>query len=142
MKEIYSEIEVNASAAIVWDILTNFDDFPNWNPFIKKISGKPKEGSQLEIFLKPPNSSGMTFKPTIIECIPGEKLRWLGKLWIPKLFDGEHSFIIKKLDENRILFIQKESFSGILVPLLSALIGDTINGFEMMNQALKKKVET
>jgi uncharacterized protein YndB with AHSA1/START domain len=55
MKEIYTEIEINASAGIVWDILTDFDNFPNWNPFIKKISGILQEGERIEVFIKPPN---------------------------------------------------------------------------------------
>ncbi len=53
MKEIYTEIEINASASVVWNIITNFDDFSRWNPFIRKISGKLQEGAQIEAFIKP-----------------------------------------------------------------------------------------
>nr|WP_319373964.1 SRPBCC family protein [uncultured Methanobacterium sp.] len=58
MKEIYTEIEINASASTVWDILTDFDKFPKWNPFMKKISGNLQEGANLEAFIQPPNSNG------------------------------------------------------------------------------------
>jgi uncharacterized membrane protein len=85
MKEIYTEIEINSSADVVWRIITDFDNFPQWNPFIKEISGIPQEGSRIQAVIKPPNSSGRTFKPIILEYKPEEKLRWLGKLWIPKL---------------------------------------------------------
>jgi len=141
MKEIYTEIEINASAGIVWDILTDFDNFPNWNPFIKKISGILQEGERIEVFIKPPNSNGMDFKPKILTCIPKKELRWLGNLWIPKLFDGEHILIIEKIRGNKVLFVQKERFSGLFVPFFSSSLMDTKDGFEMMNQALKRKVE-
>ncbi|MEN4018651.1 MAG: SRPBCC domain-containing protein [Methanobacterium sp.] len=141
MKEIYTEIEINASASIVWDIITDFDNFPKWNPFIKEISGNQQEGSQIEVFIKPPNSNGMKFKPKIIKFQPEQELRWLGKLWIPKLFDGEHGLIIKKINDNKVLFIQKERFSGLLVPILSSMLKDTESGFELMNQALKEEAE-
>ncbi len=141
MKEIYTEIEINASAGTVWNILTDFDDFPKWNPFIQKISGNLQEGAQIEAFIKPPNSNGMKFKPKILTYSPEKELRWLGSLWIPKLFDGEHSLIIKKISENKVLFIQKERFSGLFVPFFSGLLKDTESGFEMMNQALKKESE-
>lgn len=141
MKEIYTEIEINASAGVVWDIVTDFDNFPRWNPFIREISGMLQKGSMIRVVMKPPNSSAMTFKPAILEYKPEEKLRWLGKLWIPKLFDGEHNFIIKKIDENKVLFIQKENFSGLLVPILSGLLKNTEKGFEMMNRALKEESE-
>lgn len=141
MKEIYTEIEINASASMVWDILTDFDNFPNWNPFIKEISGNLQEGAQIEAFIKPPNSSGMKFKPKILAYKPEEELRWLGSLRIPKLFDGEHSLIIKRISENKVLFVQKEKFSGLFVPFFSGLLKDTESGFEMMNLALKGEAE-
>ena len=37
MKEIYTEIEINSSAEEVWNILINFANYPNWNPFMKQI---------------------------------------------------------------------------------------------------------
>ncbi len=101
MKEIYTEIEINASASVVWSILTDFDDFSRWNPFIRKISGNLQEGAQIEAFIKPPNSNGMKFRPKILTCAPKRELRWLGNLWIPKLFDGEHSLIINEINENK-----------------------------------------
>lgn len=141
MKEIYTEIEINASASTVWGILTDFDKFPMWNPFMKKISGNLQEGASLEAFIQPPNSNGMTIKPKILEYQPGKKLRWLGILWIRKLFDGEHSWTTEKINENKTLFIQKERFSGLLVPFGSTLLKNTKAGFELMNLALKKECE-
>ncbi len=56
----------------------------------------------------------------------------------PKLFDGEHSFILENITHDKTLFIQKEKFNGILVPFFSSLLKDTESGFQMMNQALKQ----
>jgi hypothetical protein len=141
MKEIYTEIHINASSSIVWDIITDFDNFGKWNPFIKEISGTQKEGSEIQVFIKPLNSNGMRFKPKILTYEPGKEIKWLGKLWIPKLFDGEHSLSIKKVDESNVLFVQKEKFTGLLVPLFSNILKDTESGFEMMNQKLKQEAE-
>lgn len=141
MKEIYTEIEINAPASIVWSILTDFENFPQWNPFIKEIFGTKQVGSQIKGFIKPPNSNGMKLKPTILTYEPEKELRWFGRLWIPKLFDGEHSFIIKKISHDKVLFIQKERFNGLLVPFFSGLLKDTESGFEMMNNALKQIAE-
>lgn len=127
--------------ALFWDILTDFDHYPHWNPFILEISGDQIEGAQLDVFIKPPNSNGMRFKPKILSYKPKEELRWVGALWIPKLFDGEHSLIIEKIDENKVLFIQKEEFKGLLVPLVSGMLKDTESGFEAMNRALKREAE-
>lgn len=53
MKEIYSEIEINAPSRIVWNILTDFEDFSHWNPFIQNISGDISEGSTIHVYIKP-----------------------------------------------------------------------------------------
>lgn len=141
MKEICTKIQINASPSIVWSIITDFENYGKWNPFIREISGLTREGSTIQIFIKPPNSNGMKFRPKILKYEPEEEIRWLGKLWIPKIFDGEHSLTIKKLDENKVLFIQKEQFNGLLVPLFTKLFKDTELGFQMMNQNLKKEAE-
>jgi len=54
MKELHSEIEINASAERVWDILTDFASYPQWNPFIRSISGELEVGERLEVRLEPP----------------------------------------------------------------------------------------
>ena len=141
MKEIYTEIHINASPSIVWKIITDFDNYGKWNPFIQEISGSKKRGSELQIFIKPPNSNGMKFKPKILNYDPEKELKWLGKLWISKLFDGEHTLKINKLNEDEVLFVQKERFSGLLVPLLSNMINDSKSGFDIINQNLKLESE-
>jgi hypothetical protein len=63
----------------------------------------------------------------VLATEPSRELCWLGRLWgIPKLFDGEHSLTIERLDANRVRFVQQEVFSGILVSLL----GGTLNAAE------------
>jgi hypothetical protein len=141
MKEIYTEIGINASAKIVWDILIDFDNYMEWNSFIKEISGDPKRGSHIQIFIKPPNSNGLNFKPEILVYDVGKEISWLGKLWIPGLFDGRHSLIIEEVDDSNVLFIQKERFTGILVPFFSGMLKDTKSGFEIMNNELKIRAE-
>ena len=141
MKEICTKIQINASPTIVWNIITDFENYGKWNPFIKKISGVNKEGKTIQVFINPPNSRGMKFKPKILKYDPEKEIKWLGKLWIPKIFDGEHSLIIKKIDKNKVLFIQKEQFNGLLVPLFTNMLKDTKAGFQMMNQQLKQEAE-
>ena len=39
MKELKTTIEINASPAKVWEVLLDFEKYPDWNPFIKNIRG-------------------------------------------------------------------------------------------------------
>ena len=142
MKELRSEIEIQASAERVWQLLTDFPMFPQWNPFIRKASGAIRVGERLEVNIQPSGASGMTFRPTVLKAEPNRELRWLGHLLISGLFDGEHSFTVEPLGESRVRFTQREVFTGLLVPLFArGLDTDTRRGFEEMNQALKAKAE-
>ena len=37
--EIETKIRINASPKQVWDVLIDFERYPEWNPFIKSIKG-------------------------------------------------------------------------------------------------------
>lgn len=57
MKEIVTAINnINASAANVWQVLTDFENYPAWNPVIKKITGKPAKDAKLEVHMPDPES--------------------------------------------------------------------------------------
>jgi hypothetical protein len=142
MKELRTEIEIQASAERVWQLLTDFPSFPQWNPFIRKASGNIRVGERLEVRLQPSGASAMTFRPTVLKVEPSREFRWLGHLLVRGLFDGEHCFTIEPLGGSRVRFSQREVFNGLLVPLLArGLDIDTRRGFEEMNQALKVRAE-
>jgi hypothetical protein len=142
MKQLHTEIQINASAQTVWNILTDFNKYPEWNPFIRSFQGDVSEGSQFTVVLQPPDSKPMTFKPTCLKLVKDKEFRWLGRLWMPGLFDGEHIFELIDNGNHRIRFVQREKFKGLLVPLLwKQLDTSTRKGFELMNQKLKERAE-
>lgn len=142
MKTLHTEIEIDAPAARVWQILTDFDRFPEWNPFMPMAGGQLAEGARLDVQLQPPGGRGMAIQPVVQAVVPEREIRWLGHLFVPGLFDGEHGFTIEPLGENRVRFVQREAFTGLFVSPILRLIGErTRRGFEAMNQALKAQAE-
>jgi hypothetical protein len=142
-KEIKTTIEIDASASKIWAVLTDFSSYSEWNPFIRSIRGEAKQGGRLEILIQPPGGNGMTFRPVILALQPEHELRWIGRIMVPGIFDGEHQFQIEPIGVHRTRFIHREFFSGLLVPLLwQTLDTQTRQGFEEMNLALKNRVES
>lgn len=142
MKSLESEITIRGTAAQVWSVLTDLGKYPEWNPFIREASGEVRPGARLTVRIHPPDGSPMVFRPTVREASPARELRWLGQLWLPGLFDGEHRFRIEPVEGGSVRFRQSEQFRGLLVPLLPAVIYDrTRRGFDAMNRALKERVE-
>lgn len=139
MKHIKTKILINVSSEKIWQILMDFDNYPNWNPFIKYIQKSKSDSSKLEIEIQPPNGNKMRFKPIIIDQIQNKKFSWKGKLLLSGLFDGEHIFELIANSDGSTTFIHSEKFSGILVPFIN--LKSTKKGFVLMNQKLKQLAE-
>jgi hypothetical protein len=141
-KEVMTDIEIDVPAHTIWRELTNFTAYPSWNPFIQFIDGNLTQGGRRSVLVCPPNNKGMRFKPVVRELKENKKIVWLGRLMFPGVFDGEHSFELISLAKNKTRFIQKEKFSGALVPMFWAkLENDIRQGFINMNKALKARCE-
>lgn len=141
-KEIKTEILIYASPEKIWSILTNFDNYPSWNPFIKSIKGEVKVGNKITARIEPPEASGMTFKPKILTLKTNKELSWLGHLLFAGLFDGEHKFELVDNGNKTTTFKQSEKFNGLLVPLFKKQLDtNTKNGFVAMNMKLKELAE-
>ena len=142
MYNIYTEIEINAPAKKVWEILTDVKKYPEWNPFIKQVEGILEEGEKIMALIQPQNSKPMTFHPKVLTVVPEKKVRWLGAFLFKGLFDGEHIWELEKLDEQNTKLVQKENFTGLLVPLFKKeLEKNSKPGFVLMNKSLKKRAE-
>lgn len=141
MRSIHTEIGVGAPAARVWEILVAIDKWPEWNPFAR-ASGRLQVGERLEVEIRPPDRSPMTFRPTVVRLEPRRELEWLGRLGLRGLFDGEHGFRVAPEDVGRCRFEQFEIFRGMLaVPILWVAETAARAGFEAMNRALRVQAE-
>lgn len=136
-KQIKTEITIKSTPEKVWQILTDLENYPNWNPFILSASGELKVDEQIKIEL-----ADMKFKPKVLVYEENKELRWIGKFLFKGVFDGEHSFQIVDNNDGTVTFKHEEIFNGILVGLFSKKLDtETKNGFIQMNEKLKELAE-
>ena len=141
-RNISTEVIINTPPEKVWGILLDHQSYSEWNPFIKKISGSTKTGETLSVTILSGGDNPMNFTPEVLVNNKNIEFRWKGKLLIEGIFDGEHYFILEKIDSNQTKLIHGERFTGILSGILISMIGEEIEkGFEYMNEALKKRTE-
>jgi hypothetical protein len=139
VKEVHTEIEINAEPEKVWKILTDFDKYDQWNPFIKRIIGNANKGNKIEIHLETPGGKKRKYRPTVTKVEEGRELRWLGK---SLLLNGEHVFTLQQLQPGRIRLVHRELFDGLLTSFFGkSLDTDVKQGFKEMNRALKERAE-
>jgi hypothetical protein len=142
MKTIDAVTEIDAPVQAVWDELSAVSTYSGWNPFITTFEGELVVGNRVEVRIAPPGGRAMTFRPTITAVEEGRRLEWLGRLLVPGIFDGRHSFQLEDLGQGRTRLTQTETFSGVLVALTGKTLERTRAGFEAMNQAVRLRAET
>lgn len=136
-----TSIDIDAAPETVWSVLTDLPAYGEWNPFITEAAGVPAPGERLSLRLDDGEGRPMRFRPTVREATPARELRWLGRLGVRGLFDGEHRFAIEPAGRGSRL-THEEHFTGMLVPLLAKrLRARTRPAFVRMNEALKARVE-
>ncbi|NYS25999.1 hypothetical protein HUK65_13470 [Rhodobacteraceae bacterium 2376] len=77
-------------------------------------------------------------RPRVLVAHPGRELRWLGRLGLPRLFDGEHYFRLIP-EAGGTWLIQGERFHGLLLWAMD--VQQFRAGFEPGNAALKARAE-
>lgn len=142
VRTIRSAIEIRAPIEVVWSVLTDFASYPEWNPHLRHVRGRPREGRRLTIRSEPPGGRAFRFRTRVTCWRPPHELRWRATLISPRLLTAEHGFRLEPLGSGRVRFVQDETFRGRLVPLYSRFrLRATRRGFEQMNQALRERAE-
>lgn len=140
-KELSTSIEIEGSPRQVWQALTGFAAYAEWNPFIVDARGACAWGSTLRLRMQPVGGRPATLTPTVREVVPERRLRWVGTFLSPYLLRADHTFTIERR-RGGCRLLQEETFTGALVPLISrSLDARTLPAFVLMNQALKAVVE-
>ncbi|WP_434628926.1 SRPBCC family protein [Chromobacterium sp. CV08] len=141
-RSIATEIDIAASPERVWQVLSDWRRYPEWNPFIVGLHGRHETGASLVATVHPPGGRHLTFRPRLSEFSAGSLMAWRGKWLLPGLLDGEHRFRLEALDDGGTRLHHDEDFSGLLLPLIGdRLLECARRGFLQMNQALKRRCE-
>jgi len=141
--EFVTQIEIDATAERVWNVLTDLDYFPQWNPMIRWAKGKVCSGERLTVRFEPKGTRGYTFTPKLLIVEPNRQLRWLGYPRIPAFMDTEHYWLIEQITGEKSRLLHGAIIYGLLTPVSRIIFENTSRGpFEQMNHAHKKRAES
>ena len=139
-RTIDTTVDINADKDAVWDVLTDFASYQEWNP-VMRIEGAPEVGTKLVVHLTGDGGAGMSFKPKVLAATPGKELRWRGKLGLRGIAAGEHFFVLTTNDDGTTRLNHGERYSGALIALAKHDSGTNDTAYEAFSQALKHRVE-
>jgi len=142
LKTIETNIVIDSTPEKIWNVLTNFEEYELWNPFMTKVVGNARLGSKIEVNIKTISGKNRSYSPIITKCETNKELRWKGKSFLPGVFDGERVFVLEKSVDDKVSFSHKEIFSGLGVRLVGNKLDESLReSFVTMNEALKVRAE-
>jgi hypothetical protein len=139
---VHTEIDINAPAERVWQVLIDLEKYPDWNPMIRRASGEVKKGARISVYFNPAGSKGRTFHPKLLVVEPDRELRWQGQPGFPLMFESEHAFTITPAGSGAVHLVHDMIFRGLLIPFVRKMAMKSTHGpFIAMNRALKARSE-
>ena len=139
MKEYHTEITIKDSIENVWNVLTDFEAYPEWNPLVEWLKGDFVTGGNIQVFIKPLNRA---FKATLQKVEKNTEFTWIGVQIAPWIISGEHYYRLEKIDQDSTRLLHGEIFRGLISPLIgSSVLGKMEKTFHQHNQLLKRRIE-
>ena len=132
-------IDINAPIQLVWEILTDFERYPHWNPLIGNLKGTLVEQNFLLIYLNPLN----IYVPVqLVQYNAPSLIVWKATLPARSVLQGEHFYKLQAINSKQTKLEHGEIFSGKLASMLpNRLISYLQDAFQYHNQKLKIIVE-
>ncbi len=141
-RALYTDCAIAASAELVWEKLQQLDSYSEWNTLFQLTGGEVEEDEAIRIRLTAPGVWELFLHGRIIEFYPSEQLTWKFHLGIPGILDGVHSFELQPIEKDRIQFIQKLRFTGLLSKYFFRRFQYNLaRGMESMNMGLTDLAE-
>lgn len=142
VQQIHSSIDIDASASLVWAVLTDFSSYRRWNPFIRAILGKASNGNRLRLTVQRQGCPPLSTTSILTYLREPRELRWRQVRFLPALFATEHRFRIESLPAGGVRFHLTEQVEGLFASLLGrGSRRTTEESFHLMNHALKARAE-
>jgi len=141
---IEDDIVIEASIDRVWAVLSDFESYPDWNPYATRILGPAVVGERIELTIEQEDwAEPLVLHPTINRWEPGRALGWHGRVLFPGLHETDHFFELTALGASQTRLHHAEAFRGWLPELAQPLEARafTRRAFRAMNEALKRRVE-
>ena len=143
MRELRTEIQISSNPDKVWEILIDLSSWSKWNPIVNKIEGKFEVGATLFITMCDDKGNDSKSYKSIITAIDEKKrFSFIGIMMAKFMFSAER---IIELEDSQggTLFIQREIYTGLMVPLFWNKLNEQASSMlNSMNAALKRKAES
>ncbi|MGW0017135.1 SRPBCC domain-containing protein [Rhodococcus sp. NPDC003382] len=138
------EVEIDAPASVVWEVLTDLGNYPNWNPFCIAVESTLEIGAPVNMTLADYSGATETFPYTEYVCavVPERLLSWELRPTEVSAQAARRDQVIEPIDETRCRYYSTDAFLGEEAHQIMADSGAWVKrAFDDTAVALKKRSE-
>ena len=139
--ESSAALQIDASAEVVWNVLTDADGYSGWNPFTTRVQTDFQVGSPMHIHITmgPWKMQRMEWVRLVERP---HRLGWDTQVLAPFVLYSNKQQRLTALSEASCSYHTTDLFSGLLTPLIMLLFRKLIiRGFDETALALKRRCE-
>ena len=139
---MHDEMIVNAPGPLVWNVLTEFEGYDTWNPYITQADGTARRGAEIDLRIEPHGEPAAQVECDVVTVKHLRELHWrCSDYSMPGLLDRKHVFRLLPTDGSgeRVRLVYEGRWEGILVPFTE--LRSRKAGYLRMIFALKRHAE-
>jgi hypothetical protein len=139
---VRAEIEIDAPAERIFDILADLKSYSEWNPFTPRVESTLRPGDAVHLYVR---LRGKRLSHRVEHVSRNQRpthLCWGTTIGAGFLLRAERCQILTPIDARHTRFVNQDEIRGWLAPLVMLLFGrDMQRGFESVAAALKQRAE-
>ena len=139
---VRAEVEIDAPADRIFEILTDLAAYPEWNPFTPRVESTLLPGDPVHLHVRLLGRR-LSHRVEIVSANERpSKLCWGMQMSPGFLLRAERCQTLTPIGEHRTRYVNEDRIRGWLAPVVMAIFGPAMQrGFEEVALALKKRAE-
>ncbi|MFI5718153.1 SRPBCC family protein [Nocardia sp. NPDC051750] len=135
-------VEVDAPAEVVWSVLTDFDRYGDWNPFISRCRAELTVGAPIDMRVQQLAPRPIPMREWIHSVTPGREFGYSMKPIPFGALRSNRRHTLTPLTGDRTRYESHFELAGWLAPLVGLLFGRGFRrGFPGMTTAVEREAE-
>ncbi len=135
-------VEIAAPAATVWAVLTDFDRYDQWNPFVRRASCRLEPGGPIDMTVRLRGERMRQQREFVNRVDPGHFFSYSMKPAPLGLLSSVREQTVTPSGPGRCHYSSHFQIDGLLAPVVEVLLGKGLRaGFDGMSAGLVARAE-
>ena len=137
-------VEINAPASLVWEVLTDLENYPHWNSFCFSARCGMQINDMVEMLTRHPETGEpWPVNEYLVTCEPELLLAWEQRP-VPENKDAaRRDQYVQAIDANRCTYFTTDQFLGVNADTIMAEHGVWVKkAFDQVARDLKQRAES